>query len=105
MGDACHPMLPDVAQGAAQAIEDAGVLACALSLTEDLDGALAVYERVRKDRAERIQKSATVTRKALHLPDGEEQRKRDEAIRGPGKNPDLWADHDWQDFMWGELKR
>ncbi|RAL01458.1 salicylate hydroxylase [Aspergillus ibericus CBS 121593] len=101
MGDACHPMLPYVAQGAAQAIEDAGVLACALSLTEDLDGALAVYERVRKDRAEKIQKSAAVTRKALHLPDGEEQRKRDEAIRGPGKNPDLWADHDWQDFMWG----
>ncbi|PYI07409.1 FAD/NAD(P)-binding domain-containing protein [Aspergillus sclerotiicarbonarius CBS 121057] len=102
MGDACHPMLPYVAQGAAQAIEDAGVLACALSLTEDLDGALAVDERVRKDRAEKIQKSAAVTRKALHLPDGDEQRKRDEAIRGPGKNPDRWADQDWQDFMWGE---
>ncbi|PYH87412.1 FAD/NAD(P)-binding domain-containing protein [Aspergillus ellipticus CBS 707.79] len=101
MGDACHPMLPYVAQGAAQAIEDAGVLACVLSLTEDIDSALAVYERVRKERAEKIQKSAAVTRKALHLPDGEEQRKRDEAIRGPGKNPDLWADHDWQDFMWG----
>ncbi|KAJ5651079.1 uncharacterized protein N7484_004802 [Penicillium longicatenatum] len=101
MGDACHPMLPYVAQGAAQAIEDAGVLTCALSLTESVPTALSVYEAVRKERAERIQNSASETRKALHLPDGEEQRKRDEAIRGPGKNPDLWADHSWQDFMWG----
>ncbi|KAJ5134734.1 salicylate hydroxylase [Penicillium atrosanguineum] len=105
MGDACHPMLPYVAQGAAQAIEDAGVLTCALSLTNSVPKALAVYESVRKERAERIQNSATVTRKALHLPDGEEQRKRDEAIRGStqgsGKNPDLWADSSWQDFKWG----
>ncbi|KAJ9206566.1 hypothetical protein DTO164E3_807 [Paecilomyces variotii] len=101
MGDACHPMLPYVAQGAAQAIEDAAVLTCALSLTDSVPTALSVYEIVRKERAERIQQSAAVTRKALHLPDGEEQRKRDEAIRGPGRNPDLWADHAWQDFMWG----
>lgn len=101
MGDACHPMLPYVAQGAAQAIEDAGVLTCALSLTDSVPTALAVYESVRKERAERIQNSAAVTRKALHLPDGEEQRKRDEAIRGSGKNPDLWADPSWQEFMWG----
>ncbi|OJJ31295.1 hypothetical protein ASPWEDRAFT_31950 [Aspergillus wentii DTO 134E9] len=103
MGDACHPMLPYVAQGAAQAIEDAGVLTCALSLTDDVKTALAVYERVRKDRAERIQNSASVTRKALHLPDGEQQRKRDAAFKGTGKNPDLWADREFQDFMWGEL--
>ena len=76
IGDACHPMLPYVAQGAAQAIEDAGVLTCALSLTDSVPTALTVYESVRKERAERIQKSAAVTRKALHLPDGEEQRKR-----------------------------
>ncbi|KAJ5294076.1 salicylate hydroxylase [Penicillium antarcticum] len=101
MGDACHPMLPYVAQGAAQAIEDAGVLTCALSLTDSVPKALAVYELVRKERAERIQNSATVTRKALHLPDGAAQRKRDDAIHGSGKTPDLWADPSWQDFMWG----
>ncbi|RAL06561.1 FAD/NAD(P)-binding domain-containing protein [Aspergillus homomorphus CBS 101889] len=99
--DACHPMLPYVAQGAAQAIEDAGVLTRALSMTDSVPSALAVYELVRKERAERIQKSAAVTRKALHLPDGEQQIKRDGAIRGFGKNPDLWADPSWQDFMWG----
>jgi 2-polyprenyl-6-methoxyphenol hydroxylase-like FAD-dependent oxidoreductase len=34
MGDACHPTLPYVAQGAAQAVEDAGVLAVVLSMCE-----------------------------------------------------------------------
>jgi salicylate hydroxylase len=34
MGDACHPTLPYVAQGAAQAVEDAGVLATVLAMTE-----------------------------------------------------------------------
>jgi len=107
IGDACHPMLPYVAQGAAQAIEDAGVLTCALSLVQEgeIDVALRVYEAVRKDRGEKIQNSASVTRRALHLPDGEEQRKRDAAMReGSGeRNPDLWADREWQEFMWGEL--
>jgi salicylate hydroxylase len=105
MGDSCHPMLPYVAQGAAQAIEDAGVLTVALSLADDVQTAIEVYQAVRKERAEKIQQSAATTRRALHLPDGKEQRKRDEAIKGPGKNPDLWADHDWQDFMWGEFGR
>lgn len=101
IGDSCHPMLPYVAQGAAQAIEDAAVLTVALSLAEDVPTALGVYEAVRKSRGEAIQDSAATTRQALHLPDGPEQEKRDKAIAGTGPNPDLWADHDWQDFMWG----
>jgi len=106
IGDACHPMLPYVAQGAAQAIEDAGVLACALSKTRNLDVALGIYQAMRKGRAEKIQNSAAVTRIQLHLEDGEEQRERDRRIkmsgqRGGEKNPDLWADREWQDFMWG----
>ncbi|KAE8325769.1 FAD/NAD(P)-binding domain-containing protein [Aspergillus sergii] len=103
-GDACHPMLPYVAQGAAHAIEDAGVLACVLSLSgEDVDipTRLKVYEIIRKERAEKIQSSAAETRLALHLPDGEKQRQRDKAIRSGGKSPDLWADKSWQQFMWG----
>lgn len=46
MGDACHPTLPYIAQGAAQAVEDAGVLAAVLSLIddkEDIHAALLVY--------------------------------------------------------------
>lgn len=101
IGDSCHPMLPYVAQGAAQAIEDAGVLTVSLSLADDIPTALGVYEAVRKHRGESIQDSAATTRTALHLPDGPEQQQRDKAIGGTGPNPDLWADHEWQDFMWG----
>lgn len=109
VGDACHPMLPYVAQGAAQAIEDAGVLTCALSLIPtsllaDIHMALRVYEFIRKNRGEKIQNSAAETREALHLPDGPEQRERDEAIKmsglGKGSNPDRWADSKWQEFMY-----
>lgn len=65
------------------------MLAYALSLVGDkgeLDTALRVYEAVRKERGEKIQNSASVTRRALHLPDGEEQRKRDAAIRDGGRS-------------------
>ena len=100
--------LPYVAQGAAQAIEDAAVLAVCLTLTPHVRVALAIYTLVRKSRGEAIQQSASTTKTALHLPDGPEQEKRDEAIRNArgkegrgGRNPDLWADREWQDFMWG----
>lgn len=101
IGDSCHPMLPYVAQGAAQAIEDAGTLTITLSKADDVATAIDVYTEIRKARGEAIQNSATTTQKALHLPDGPEQEKRDAAMGGKGKNPDLWADHEWQDFMWG----
>jgi salicylate hydroxylase len=62
---------------------------------------------LRKERGGKIQNSASETRNSLHLPDREEQMKRDEAIRTSstgqgGRNPDLWTDSEWQDFMWGE---
>ena len=56
IGDACHPMLPYMAQGGSAAIEDAVVLARCLEGT-DLDGfsdAFRRFERNRKDRTSRI---------------------------------------------------
>lgn len=105
MGDASHPMLPYVAQGAAQAIEDAGVLQCVLAKSSDnIPLALEVYQSVRKARAEAVQGSANTTKRSLHLPDGPEQKERDrkisEASRGKGENPDMWADKTFQEFMW-----
>lgn len=56
LGDACHPMMPFMAQGAGQAIEDAVVLARALSeLDSDLPKQLHAYETARHDRTARIQ--------------------------------------------------
>lgn len=57
LGDACHPMRPHMAQGAGMAIEDAAVLARALTLTgaEDHQTAFALYETARRDRATKVQ--------------------------------------------------
>lgn len=85
LGDACHPMLPMMAQGAAQAIEDGAALASLLSaMKDDLPAALARYELLRKPRATRLQEASAANRVRFHLPDGPEQRKRDEDMRNSG---------------------
>jgi salicylate hydroxylase len=55
LGDAAHPMLPYLGQGACQALEDGAVLATALT-TEAADPptGLARYERTRRPRASRV---------------------------------------------------
>jgi 2-polyprenyl-6-methoxyphenol hydroxylase-like FAD-dependent oxidoreductase len=57
LGDACHPMTPYMAQGAATSIEDAAVLARCLEAVEgnDVERALKRYEAHRKPRTSRIQ--------------------------------------------------
>jgi salicylate hydroxylase len=78
LGDACHPMLPFLAQGAAQAIEDAAVLTACLAKSEnDIPEALRRYERLRLPRTAKIQTIARGNMVRNHLPDGPEQQKRD----------------------------
>jgi salicylate hydroxylase/6-hydroxynicotinate 3-monooxygenase len=57
LGDACHPMTPYMAQGAATAMEDAAILARCLEVSdaEDVAGAFKAYEEHRKPRTSRIQ--------------------------------------------------
>lgn len=57
LGDACHPMTPYMAQGAATSIEDAAVLARCLDAVdgEDIEAAFARYEAHRKPRTSVIQ--------------------------------------------------
>lgn len=57
LGDACHPMMPFMAQGAGQAIEDAVVLARCLADARftGAPSAFAAYQNVRHERASRIQ--------------------------------------------------
>jgi salicylate hydroxylase len=85
LGDACHPMLPMMAQGAAQSIEDGAALAALLrALPGDVRGALARYEAVRKPRATKLQQASAANRIRFHLPDGDAQRARDEALATSG---------------------
>lgn len=69
LGDACHPMLPFLAQGACMAIEDGYVLTQCLARSEDVNTALQTYETVRKPRVSRVQLGARERGKSLHLAD------------------------------------
>jgi len=60
LGDAAHPMLPHVGQGANQAIEDSVALATLLGTTDAAAApdALQTYERLRREHTARVQLSA-----------------------------------------------
>jgi salicylate hydroxylase len=119
VGDACHPTLPHLAQGAAQAIEDAAVLGVVLSKIEthaDIHRALMVYQvgastavlyhatlifylspqQLRKPRADWAVATAAANGKGLHLGAGESKEARDRAFRSTngagGENPDKAID-------------
>jgi salicylate hydroxylase len=78
LGDACHAMLPFMAQGAAQSIEDGATLAACLAADQDdIAAALRRYERARLPRTSRVQALAAGNKTRLHLPDGPEQIARD----------------------------
>lgn len=71
LGDACHPMLPFMAQGAAMAIESAYVLAGCLNRQPlNLSQALALYEAIRKPRTTRMQKISAANARVFHIGGG-----------------------------------
>jgi salicylate hydroxylase len=67
LGDAAHPMLPFLAQGAACAIEDALALARHLQGVEEVAPALRAYEAERAPRTRRMQETARATGRIYHL--------------------------------------
>ncbi|MEO1902888.1 MAG: FAD-dependent monooxygenase [Alcanivorax sp.] len=82
LGDAAHPMLPFLSQGAAMAIEDAYVLAEALTHYQgEPAAALRAYEQERRPRTSEVQLQARERGRSYHLSTPEELRKRDEAFR------------------------
>nr|POE63735.1 fad-dependent monooxygenase ops4 [Quercus suber] len=111
LGDACHPTLPHLAQGAAQAIEDAAVLAVVLAKLPEtspqaVNKALRVYQEVRLDRAYTLVELAAASGRGLHLGEGaaKEERDRQFAALKDGKGgpvPDKWADADVQKMIYG----
>ena len=94
IGDAAHPMLPFLAQGAAMAIEDAAVLARELSRSPvDPAGALRRYEQARQTRTARIQRAARRNDFTYHL--GEPVASIRDMILGGLGGERLLAQHDW----------
>jgi salicylate hydroxylase len=103
LGDAVHGMLPFAAQGAAMAIEDAAVLAKALSearIDSGADVAMAFkhYARLRRARVARVQRLAERQGRIYHLT-GAMALARDVAIRAMGPKRMLtrqaWI-YDWR---------
>lgn len=86
LGDAAHPMLPFLAQGATQAIEDAATLAACVCES----GGLARYEALRRPRVDRVVAAVRERAAGMHLPDGPRQRQRDRALAGA-----RLSDQDW----------
>ncbi len=67
VGDAAHPMVPFLAQGAAQAIEDAGAIGRILAQVQDIPAALSMYSRDRVARAGRVQREAIKLGRIYHM--------------------------------------
>jgi FAD-dependent urate hydroxylase len=67
LGDAAHPMLPNLGQGACQAIEDAVELGGALARVEDVPAALAAYSRRRAKRTAAVVRASRRMARIAHL--------------------------------------
>ena len=67
LGDAAHPTLPFIAQGAVMAIEDAWILAACLDADPDQAAALSRYQALRQPRCRQIVKAANTNARNYHL--------------------------------------
>ena len=103
IGDAAHPMLPFLAQGAAMAIEDAAVLTDMLAkYLDDPSDALRAYEGARWHRTMRAQQAARRQARIYGLT-GPEAFVRNLAMRGMGGEK-LRARYDWL-YSWRPPQR
>ncbi|QRW00679.1 FAD-binding domain protein [Ceratobasidium sp. AG-Ba] len=88
LGDACHPMLPYRAQGAAMAIEDAAVLGSLFSKYSEgysIEYLLNAYEELRIPRTTAVQRDSGANAEVFHLPDGPAQQARDAGWKEAGQ--------------------
>jgi salicylate hydroxylase len=89
LGDAAHPTLPYLAQGAVMAIEDGAVLTRALAMSDSISAALQLYQRNRVDRTARIVQQSSANRELFHLRSEAEIRARF-AKRDEGEERNRW---------------
>ncbi|OHE99926.1 FAD binding domain-containing protein [Colletotrichum orchidophilum] len=110
VGDACHPMLPYLAQGANSAVEDGAVLGLLLGHIKSksqLPTALKSYEKLRKARGESIVRETFKQRHDFHMNDGPEQEARDQIFLSQlgkelkGAFPSRWTCPEVQPWLYG----
>jgi salicylate hydroxylase len=102
LGDAAHPMLQYLAQGACQAIEDADALASALAACpgpQAVGEALGEYQAVRAPRAARVQRAARTWGDIWHL-SGAGLLVRDELLRNRAAD-----DYTYTDWLYAPARR
>jgi salicylate hydroxylase len=101
LGDAAHAMVPYLAQGACQSIEDAWVLATCLKShgRAGVQDALLEYERRRQPRTKRIQAGARYVVDWAHEPDAARVRQRNGRLKGLSRI-DPQGEISWS-FAWG----
>jgi len=106
LADSCHPMMPYMAQGAAQATEDAAALAAALRACDSVPKALQAYEKQRKPRCTYVARNTRVLQQWLHLYDGPARDQRDQMMRRDhGGNPMFWGCSKRRDWLFGHDAR
>jgi 2-polyprenyl-6-methoxyphenol hydroxylase-like FAD-dependent oxidoreductase len=81
LGDAAHPMKPNIGQGAAQALEDAVVLGACLGSSGDAESALRAYERRRVRRANAVVRASRQAGRLAEVRSPLGARLRDIAVR------------------------
>ncbi len=89
LGDAAHPTLPFLAQGACMAIEDGAVLARALQSFSSVREALQAYQRARVERCARVVTESAEHGGLYHIVDADEM-KRAFAERNIAKEREQW---------------
>lgn len=91
-----------MAQGAAQATEDAAALAASLRECKSIPEALKTYEAQRKPRTTYVARNTRVLQDWLHVYDGPVRDERDEMMKSDnGQNPIFWGCSTRKDWLFG----
>jgi salicylate hydroxylase len=88
LGDAAHPTLPFMAQGAAMAIEDGVILGRALEDASSIAAALDRYQRARYERTARVQSGSNDLGRLYHL-------RTEDELRAAYSRRDLGGERGW----------
>jgi salicylate hydroxylase len=96
LGDAAHPMLPYMAQGASQSIEDAFVLAGCLAADQDHpQRAIEAYAARRRERTAAVQNASRDASRVVRLTDSEEVQARNARLAESPEAPVARFDWIW----------